>query len=1148
MAQENKKSEIAKREKEILKFWQENKIFEKSLEQTKNNKPFTFYDGPPFATGTPHYGHLLGSAVKDVVGRYWTMKGYHVPRRWGWDCHGLPIETIVEKELGISSRKEIEKIGIKEFNQIARSKVLHYVDEWRETIKRFARWVDFDGSYKTMDNAYIESVWWAFKQVYDKDLIYEGRKVLLYCPRCETSLAKAEIAMDNSYKDVTDTSVTVKFKLKPGQEIQDWGIVDENTYILAWTTTPWTLPGNVALAVGEDIEYEMWNMDGENLIVAKDKKEDVGVGGRRKVSGILLGGALDGLQYEPLFNIDKVEKSDKKAWYITTADFVSIEEGTGVVHTAVIYGEDDYRLGLEKDLPAIPLLDSRGYFNDDSLDSIKGQYFKDSEKDILDFLKKNNLVFKEILYTHSYPHCYRCETPLFYNAMEAWFVNIQKVKNEILELNKKIKWIPEHLKHGRFEHIVETAPDWNVSRSRYWASPLPIWKCHLCNALKVVGSIDDLGLKNNSNKYLVMRHGNADSNLKQYLDSGSNKDNHLTSEGEKNILARARELKNEKIDLIFSSPVLRAKESAEIISKELGLEVVYDKRLAEKDFGEYDGETIEEYSKLFSNTHEKFEKKCPHGENRNDIRVRMGEFIYEIDSKYQGKNILIISHRTPIHLLYGAAMGRDANYLVENIDYFDNSEVREVEFNILPHNDLYELDLHRPYIDIVEFNCSCGGQMKRVPEVFDCWFESGSMPFAQNHYPFENTEEFNPKEGKQFPADFIAEYIAQTRTWFYYTHTISTMLFGDVAFRNVVTTGNVLAEDGSKMSKSKQNYPDPLLIFDKYGVDALRLYLLSSPVMKGEDLNFLESGVDEVYKKVILRLQNVLSFYELFKEGEESSSDSKNVLDQWIISRLGELNEEVTKAMDEYELDRAARPFIDFINDLSTWYIRRSRDRFKGKGEDKQNALSTTRHVLQELSKLMAPFTPFIAEDLYGKVGGEKESVHLDEWLKTGSVDQDILSEMKEIRNIVSLGLEARSSAGIKVRQPLNELKVKSEKLKARDELINLIKDETNIKKVVFDKNLSLEVELDVEITPELREEGDARDLIRYIQNTRKNMGLKPGDTISLSFSSDGDTSFIDKHQEEIKSVCGLDSIKKESSLEGEEVKVGEITLTIKIK
>ena len=312
MAQENKKSEIAKREKEILKFWQENKIFEKSLEQTKNNKPFTFYDGPPFATGTPHYGHLLGSAVKDVVGRYWTMKGYHVPRRWGWDCHGLPIETIVEKELGISSRKEIEKIGIKEFNQIARSKVLHYVDEWRETIKRFARWVDFDGSYKTMDNAYIESVWWAFKQVYDKDLIYEGRKVLLYCPRCETSLAKAEIAMDNSYKDVTDTSVTVKFKLKPGQEIQDWGIVDENTYILAWTTTPWTLPGNVALAVGEDIEYEMWNMDGENLIVAKDKKEDVGVGGRRKVSGILLGGALDGLQYEPLFNIDKVEKSDKK--------------------------------------------------------------------------------------------------------------------------------------------------------------------------------------------------------------------------------------------------------------------------------------------------------------------------------------------------------------------------------------------------------------------------------------------------------------------------------------------------------------------------------------------------------------------------------------------------------------------------------------------------------------------------------------------------------------------------------------------------------------------------------------------------------------------------------------------------------------------
>lgn len=1083
------KSDRAKQEEQILKFWQDNKIFEKSLRKNAPKGEFVFYDGPPFATGLPHTGSLLASVVKDVIPRYKTMRGYHVRRRWGWDCHGLPIENMIEKELGIKDKTEIEgKFGIRAFNEACRSSVLRYADAWKKYVDRVGRWVEYDNAYKTMDNTYIESVWSALKQINDKGLLYEGRKVLLYCPHCETPIAKAEIAMDNSYKDVTEESVYVKFKIS-----------GRNTYLLAWTTTPWTLPGNVALAVHPDVTYveiispptlspnlgegaKGERIGSEHLILAKERLQILK--SEYQIVCEMKGKDLVGLEYEPLFEIPAVKNSGKKAWYVADADFVTTGEGTGIVHTAVIYGEDDYNLGLKLDLPMVPLLDEKAHFNESAPELIRGQYFKKAEKAVKEDLESRGLMLKRENHTHSYPHCHRCGTALLYNAISSWFINIQKVKQKMIDLNEKINWVPEHLKHGRFLNIVENAPDWTISRNRYWAAPLPIWKDDN-GRVYIVGSLEELKKHTirSGNKYFFMRHGEAKSNEQNREDLTGDPDNHLTERGRKEV----EKINADNFDVIYASPFLRTQETAKLLGKEF----ITDERLRE----------------------------IGPAEELEGARMRMFDFLFEVEKKQRGKKVLIISHGDPIKSVVGELLG--------------TGEVREFDFVPYPHNANFELDLHRPYIDEIELVSDEGQRLTRIPEVIDGWVESASMPFAEYHYPFENKQEF----GNRFPGDFVAEYIAQTRTWFYYMHAIATILFEDVAFKNVVSTGNILAADGSKMSKSKGNYTDPLILIDKISADAFRYYLMSSVVMQAEDTLFKDEEVKEVNNRLINILTNSFNFYEMHADGTEASQESKSVLDQWILARLRELVDEVTDALDKYDTVRATRPIRDFVTDLSTWYIRRSRDRFRG--ADKE-ALGTARFVFLEFSKLIAPVMPFVAEEIYQKVKENNDplSVHLSEWPEMSrrilnfqfsifnSHKADVLKNMQETRRIVSLALEARQGANIKVRQPLSKLEIRPARhslggggsSKLEKEYLEIIKDELNVKEVLINNNLPEEIKLDTNLTPELIDEGKVRDAIRAIQDWRKEAGLKPGDVVEYKTSDE----FVLKHRSEIENSTNV--------------------------
>ncbi len=1240
------KSPTALKEEETLKFWNDIEAFKKTVEIPHEGGfkgEFVFFDGPPFATGTPHYGHLLASAIKDAVPRYQTMKGFKVLRRWGWDCHGLPIENIVEKDLGISGKKQIEEMGLEKFNEHARSKVLTYVDEWKKTIERFARWTEFDGSYKTMDNSYIESVWWGLKKLHSEDKIYESVKVLMYCPRCETPLSNAEVAMDNSYKDITDISVYVKFKLTD----------EENTYILAWTTTPWTLPGNVALAVGADMGYLKLKINPQKLsgqvasqhdddqklsgarnqnkniddnviyIVAKERVETVLKDYSYEIVGEISGKDLIGKSYEPIFDYYKnIEiKNKENGWKIYAGDFVTTTDGTGVVHIAPAFGEDDLRLAKTNNLPIIHHVDGTGKFKEEIID-FAGQLVKphdtkeepnkhqSADIEIIKYLAHNGKLFEKEKLIHSYPHCYRCETPIYYYAIPAWFIEIQSSKEKFLKLNEKVNWIPSHLKEGRFKNVMENAPDWNISRNRFWATPLPIWKGTETKELEVLGSLDDIKKKTKStNKYFVMRHGEGEQNVLNILSSKIDTPHHLTEKGKGQALASAEKLKEQKITKIIASPFIRTKETAEIVAEAVGLSkesIVYDPRIGEMNLGDFDMKDCSAYREYFDSFEDQFEKPAPNGESHNDVRKRVGEFLYDVDKKYSDENILFVTHGGPAWMLQAVALGANTKKTMEiwSESFPEVSEYREFDFAPIPHNALYELDFHRPYIDQITYPAPSGqGMMKRIPEVLDCWFESSSMPYASQHYPFENKDFFK----SHFPADFIAEYIAQTRTWFYYTHAISAMLFDDIAFKNVITTGTVLAEDGQKKKKKKNNYADPALMFDKYGADAVRFYMLSSPLMRSEDLNFSEREVDEVHKKIILRMRNVLSFYEMYKTstsvipdsvrnpvshsdsnsdsfgldsglrrndnaGEDDNADAKtgdvvqmkndssNVLDRWIVARLGELCEGVTKAMDAFEIDQALKPVMPFVEDLSTWYLRRSRDRMKDESEDKNLACATLRYVLFRFAQIVAPFMPYIAEEIYRGVRGneDEESVHFTVWpnesesmfekVKEIFVKNTIISDMEKVRNIVSLGLEARSTAGIKVKQPLLTLTVRDDEDVVRnDEYASLIRDEVNIKNVVSDITIELPLVLDTNITPELKEEGEYRELLRAIQDLRKRKGLTPKDKPKLIVVCDEiSKTFIEKFRTQLEKSASLLSVSYEGG-DGEEIIIGDKKIKLEL-
>jgi len=980
-------------ENRMLKFWQENKIFEKSLEKTKKGKPFVFYDGPPFATGTPHYGHLLQSAIKDAIPRYKTMQGFYVERQWGWDCHGLPIENIVEKELGTKSKKDIVAMGVKKFNDLCRAQIFTFIHEWETIIPRFGRWADMAHPYKTMDFEYMQSEWWAFKELYKKGLIYEDYRSMHICPRCETTLSQGEVA--DGYKDIKDLSATVKFKVKNPEKHN----LPENTYLLAWTTTPWTLPGNVALAVGEKIKYVLVKSENQNYILAKDRllslrgvavtkqsneneiatSSHVGSARNDGVPAILeefFGKDLVGIEYEPLFDYYSKKgdlKNRENGWKVYAADFVNTEDGTGIVHIAPAFGSDDMVLGKKENLPFVQHVKMDGTFKEE-MDELAGLDLKPRDKDRPEEVRKADIRMLQVLgdkifakesKLHSYPHCWRCDTALLNYATSSWFVAVEKIKPTLLKTAKKIQWSPAHIKEGRFGQWLEGARDWSISRQRFWANTIPIWRCDKC-----------------------------------------------------------------KNKIVFASAAELEKSS-----------------------------------------------------------------------------------------------GTKVN------------------------------DLHKDVVDEVVFKCECGGKMQRVPDVLDTWFDSGSVPFAALHYPIENKNNLR----KRLPADFIGEAQDQTRAWFYYQHVLVGALFGEEAFRHCIVTGIISAEDGKKMSKKLKNYPDPTEMMEKYGADAMRFYMLSSPVVQADNLLFSEKGVDEIAKKNIERLYNVFAFYQLYQDGTQASSASKNILDLWIISRLNNLIKNITEGYENYRVDLATRPLTDFIDDFSVWYLRRSRERFKKEGfkeqSDKKDALATLRYVLYSVSLLMAPVMPFFAEKLYQHLKTEDmpESVHLCAWptFDKKQINKELEEKMDEARSVVNLALAERTAKGIKVKQPLASLKIKNPNFKIQNEngLLNLIKDEVNVKEIIFDAGISDEVELDENITEELRDEGIVREIIRAVQAQRKEKNLVPQDKISVwLYVPQKEKLIIEKNRELLlKEFRAAEIFVEEKIFLDEEIKDKNKTYSIKI-
>mgnify|MGYP001586162052 FL=1 len=1179
----SERSKTAEREEKTLAFWKENNIFEKTLKQTENGEPFVFYDGPPFATGLPHYGHLLPGTIKDVIPRYQTMRGRHVRRQWGWDCHGLPIENIIEKEIGLNSRKDIEGYGVERFNRAARESVLRYDAEWKEHVPRMGRFVDMEHAYTTMDAGYTESIWWAWKRLAEQGLVYEGYKPMHVCPRCETTLSNFEVAQ--GYKDITDLSATVMFELRDANEhdtnprMSANDANKEKTYVLAWTTTPWTLPGNVALAVSTKIEYGLYVQDGKKYIVGQLRAEKVLGGKPYTLEREISGEELVGKRYTPPFLEffeDKELKDRDRGWKIYAADFVTDTDGTGVVHIAPAFGADDMALGRAEELPFIQHVKMNGEITGvKALLGLQAKPKDDPQKtdiEVIKYLAHKGMLFAKEKIAHPYPHCWRCDTPLLNYAANSWFIKVTDIKEKLIEENKNITWIPDFVGNARFANMLEDAPDWAVSRARFWGAPIPVWKCGECEKREVIGSIEDLKTRarTSGNRYFIMRHGQADSNVAGVVSGGEHAPNHLTEKGKEEVLHAAKELKDERIDFIFASPLIRTRETAEIMAAELAVEpenVVYDERLREIYTGEFDGKSVKEYRAYFSSREERF-TKCPErGETVTDVKRRVMEALYDFDKRYKGKNIFIITHETPVWMALIGVEGADQKGAIrlwgdsKKDEAVETGSFRKIDFVPIPHNRDYELDPHRPYIDTIVFDCSCGGTLRRIPEVFDCWVESGSMPFAQFHYPFENEELFK----KNFPADFIAEGVDQTRGWFYSLLVLGVALFDRAPYKRVIVNGTVLAEDGQKMSKRLKNYPDIMEVVNRYGADALRYYLLSSPAVRAEDLLFSEKGVDEAHKKIVLRLGNVLSFYELYAGNQEPRTknpeqDSKNLLDQWIVARTNELVGEVTKAMDVYEIDRATRLLMDFVDDLSTWYIRRSRERFKGDdADDKRNALHTTHHVLLTLSKVVAPFMPFVAEDVYSKLithnrqptTETKESVHVEEWSKVGKVNEKILQEMKEVRRLVSLGLEKRSAAGIKVRQPLASLKIKDIRSDVREseDMIQIIRDELNVKTVEFNDALTEEIVLDTVITGDLKEEGQSRELIRELQELRKKKGLSPHDRITLLVASTPEgIGLIGKFEHDMKRVVLIDRLTFSDTAGGDEIGVDDIRFSVSLE
>lgn len=1119
------KSDAALKEEAVLKFWQDNKIFEKTLSKEAPKGEFVFFEGPPTANAKPALHHLEARAFKDVIPRYKTMQGFHVARQGGWDTHGLPVELQMEKKLGLTSKKDIESYGIEKFNKECKESVFEYIKDWEDFTDRIGYWVDKKNAYFTFNTPYIESLWNVFSKVNDRGLLYKDYRIVPWCSRCGTPLASHELAQ--GYEDVKDLSIFAKFPIK--------GF--DKAYFVAWTTTPWTLPGNVALAVGKDIDYVEVKVGEEILVVAKERLSVITV--PYEIVAEHKGSEMAGMEYEPLYNfITPNEKSNK----VYVADFVTTEDGTGIVHIAPMYGQDDFELGTKVGLPKEHVVGVDGKFLPNT-GFFSGRFAMEKDEngkptlavDVIKDLQTRNLFFDKKNYEHTYPHCWRCKTPLIYYARDSWYIRMSELRDEMVKENQSINWEPSHIRDGRFGEWLKDIKDWAISRERYWGTPMPVWMSPDGEKL-VIGSLEELKkyTKKSGNKYFVMRHGEGTHNTSGIASTKPEDPTHLTEKGRTKAKSSAEELKSKGIKMIYCSPLIRTKETAEIVAEIFGLtkdKIIVDERIREIGAGVFNGKPFS-FTNYFTGL-EKYDTPIEGGESPLDVKRRVGEFLNEINSKHKDENILIISHgiffEVVDSIVEGLDKGESLKKLKKELGRYAPGTYRDFDFTSLAHNENYELDLHRPFIDNVVLEKD-GKTLTRVKEVLDVWFDSGAMPFAQHHYPFENKKYIDGgflSKGKGYPADFISEAVDQTRGWFYTLHAVGVLMGKGKAYKNCICLGHILDSKGKKMSKSIGNIVNPWEMMDKYGVDTLRLWMYSVN-QPGDSKNFDEKTVAELRNKVFNLLYNVLAFYELYRDKSletDKYPETKNVLDLWILEKFKELANGMTENLDNYKLLEPVRALRDFIDDLSTWYVRRSRDRLK---DGDKEAKATLYYILIDIPKLLAPFAPFTAEDIWQKLKNEQdvESVHLSAWMKAEEVNSEILENMIAARQLVTLGLEARQKSGLKVRQPLQSLTINK---KLGDEYLELIKDELNVKEIIVGDSIAL----DTNITESLKKEGDFREFLRGVQGLRKDNDLSPNDLVTL-LVPETSKEIIAGFEDELKKVAGI----KEIKFEGESLQI----------